>query len=179
VSPPNLPAPSLPNFQAGYQPAGPDFYGWWYLNAAFFQQRVVFRAVQSSTTTPIPADGSPYVVGIDTVEEDPWGGFDASTHEWSVPVGVTGQYRLTGTVFTQPLAVGAMLVPALGGNGLDLARGACIPAGAAHNAGAQGCWTQYLLPGQEVCLTATRCPAQAPSTRSTPPASSQVSRSCG
>lgn len=144
VAPPNLPAPTVPFFQAGSQPAGPDFYAWWYLNAAFFQQRSVFRAIQNSTTTPIANDGLPHTIQYDDVLEDQWGGWDAVNFRWKPKI--SGQYQITVTAFMQPMTSQSMLIPSIGGTYTP--RGAVVSACNAHNGGAEGTWTVYLVGGQ-------------------------------
>ena len=74
------PAPTVPFFAAGYKPVMADLFGWWYLNAVFFQYKVVFRARQLRTTTTIVNDGNAHVIGYDTVDEDLWSGWSSGSH---------------------------------------------------------------------------------------------------
>lgn len=159
VSPPDLPAPVTPFFPAGYDASGPDFYGWWYLQAQFFQQKSVLRVRQTITANTIANDGLPHTVQFDTVDEDPWQGWSSGSWSWTPKV--SGQYQITLTTWTAGLSTGAMLVPAPGGTYGP--RGAVAsPAGSGRNAGAEGTWTVYLAAGQAtVTGTATLLNASA------------------
>ena len=49
------PAPSVPSFLAGFGPQQSDMQSLWVNPAAFFQQKVVFRATQTTTATTLPS----------------------------------------------------------------------------------------------------------------------------
>lgn len=63
---------------------------------AFWQQKVIFRASQTTTATTIPIAGSSANVIFDTVLEDPYSGYNLTTGKWLAPV--TGWYQVTGTL---------------------------------------------------------------------------------
>lgn len=136
------PAPNPPNISAavGTKPQAADFYGWWYLNSLFFQQKVVFRGRQLTTTSSIAADGNPHNIGIDTVDEDPWSGWNAGTVSWSPKI--DGWYQITVCAFMAALSAGVMLVPEVGGSFSQRLR--VLASATAHTAGAEGQYLAYL-----------------------------------
>ena len=147
------PAQSIPYFLAGYGPQQSDFAGWWANTAAFFQQKVVFRATQTTTATTLPSAGTITKIAYDNVIEDPWSGWSASTHEWTPPSGGSGWYQVTVTVWlAAPGALQVVLSPYIGGssayNGADLAAlsGIVLPNAAG---GAEGTFYLRLTGGQD------------------------------
>src|SRR5260221_556419 len=137
-----LPRPTIPFFKAGYKPVTADWYGWWYLNSLFLQRKVVFRARQIVAPNSIGADGLPHKIQYDTVDEDPWNGWNAGSFTW-VPK-ISGWYQITVTSYLAALASGTMLLPHAG-IGTNTFRLASIQAATAHPAGAEGQFAAYLV----------------------------------
>lgn len=105
----------VPYFPAGYGPQQADFTTWWAATAAFMQQRVVFRATQATTTTTLPSARALETIIYDTVLEDPYDGYNASTGKWTAPVAGSGLYCVTARTFVQaPPALGTVLQQWLG-----------------------------------------------------------------
>ena len=139
-------APSVPSFPAGYGPTQTDFNNWWYQTAAFLQNRVVFRASQTTTATSLPDSGAATTIGFDTVLEDPYSGWDGSTFLWTPPAGYSGWYQASLTVRTADVAVNVDLRPLLAGTyGFQMA---CVM-GATFGAGVSGTYVVYLVGGQD------------------------------
>ena len=147
------PAPSVPDFIAGFGPQQSDLQSLWVSPAAFFQQKVVFRATQATTATTLPSAGTTTAIAYDNIIEDPYSGWDAGESNWSPPAGYSGWYLITVTVWvTAPGATQVVLVPHIAGsaagnavNGYPLA---CVvlPNGAS---GAESFWYCYLEGGSD------------------------------
>lgn len=142
------PPPTIPVFPAGYQPEQADFTGWWYDNALFFQNKVVFRARQAITgqsiTTFSPAD-----IKYDTIDEDPYGGWIPATFTWMPPVGMSGWYQVTITVLTSGPSAGTDIRLILAGTYVyDLAT-VQVPS---HISGVEGQFTVYLIGGEDTVV---------------------------
>ena len=106
------PVPSVPDFLAGFGPQQSDWQSLWVNAAAFFQQRVIFRATQSGTATTLPSSGSITTITYDNILEDPYSGWSASTHRWTAPAGYSGWYQVTVTVWvTAPSSAQVVLEP--------------------------------------------------------------------
>lgn len=141
------PAPSVPVFSAGYGPSQADFDNWWYNVAGFLQNRVVFRATQTTTATSLPDSGASTVIHFDDVLEDPYSGWDGSTYMWTPPAGYSGWYQVTLLVRTAEVAANVNLRPILAGTygqALATAMGADT-----SGAGVSGTFTVYLVGGQD------------------------------
>lgn len=108
-------APVVPVFPAGFGPQATDFSTWWYQTASFLQNGVVLRVDQESAATSLPSTGATTTIAFDTVLEDPYSGWSASTHLWTPPAGYSGWYQVTLTVRTVTLANLVDLRPALVG----------------------------------------------------------------
>ena len=89
--------PTIADFLAGYGPQQSDMQSLWTGPLGFFQQRVVFRAVQANSPTTIPSSGSAVAIGYDTILEDPYGGWNATNHTWVCPAGLSGWYQVCVT----------------------------------------------------------------------------------
>lgn len=139
----SLPGPVIPFFPAGYKSSLSDWHAWWYLNALFFQTRVVFRARQLVTPTTITNDGNPHLIGYDTVDEDPWGGWDAGAFAWTPKL--NGWYQATIAPCTAALPSGTMLAPSIAGTYAQ--RLASTQGPIAETAGAEGRIEVYLIGG--------------------------------
>jgi hypothetical protein len=142
-------APAVPVFPAGYCPQQADFSTWWYQVAGFLQNKVVARVSQATTATSLPSSGAVTVIGFDTVAEDPYSGWNATSHEWAPPAGYSGWYQVTLTVRTAPMT-GVDLYTYM----VQTSSGGQTPAvgvqGASNvGAGASGTWTVYLTGGQD------------------------------
>ena len=102
------PAPSVPNFIAGFGPQQSDMQSLWVNAAAFFQQRVIFRATQTTSATTLPSSGAITSVVPDNIIEDPYSGWSASGHHWIAPI--AGWYQVTVAVWiTAPGATQTIL----------------------------------------------------------------------
>ena len=87
--------PVVPAFPAGYGPLPADFNGWVQAPFQFLTTRVVFRAEYHGVTT---LTGSLYnTVPYDTILEDPYSGWNASSHVWACPAGCSGLYEVSMT----------------------------------------------------------------------------------
>lgn len=140
-------APSVPVFPAGYGPAQSDLDTWIYQTFGFLQTRVVFRASQTATATSLPDTGAAATIQFDTVAEDPYSGWDGSTHLWTPPEGYSGWYQATLLVRTVTLADNVDLRPLLAGTyGYQLS---CVMGASAYGAGASGTFIVYLVGGQD------------------------------
>src|SRR6266851_2009457 len=137
-----LPNPSIPFFEAGYKSVSADWYGWWYLNSLFLQRKVVFRARQVTGTNSISNDGNPHRINYDTVDEDPWNGWNSGAFQWAPKL--SGWYQVTVTAYLAALASGTMLLPHVG-IGTNTFRLKSLQAATAHPAGAEGQYVAYMV----------------------------------
>ena len=147
------PVPSVPDFIAGYGPQQSDFQGWWVNAAAFFQQRVIFRAVQASSATTLPSSGAVVTIAYDDILEDPYSGWSATSYNWTAPLGYSGWYQVTVTVWvTASGADNIVLSPYIIGDAASNAMSGyplasvVIPNG---QGGAEGTYYVYLTSGQD------------------------------
>jgi hypothetical protein len=141
------PAPSVPVFPAGAGLTETNFDSLWYDTAGFLQNRVVFRASQSSAATTLPDTGVATVIAFDTVLEDPYSGWNASTHAWEPPAGYSAWYDVTLTIRTATLASLVNLRPVLGGtHSFTLS---CVQGSSNHGAGICATWSVYLVGGAD------------------------------
>lgn len=145
------PSPSIPDFLSGFGPQQPDWQSQWVNAAAFFQQRVVFRATQTTTATTLPSSGAVTVIAYDNIIEDTYGGWNSGSHLWTPPVVGSGWYQVTVTVFvTAPGATGVYLSPYVqAAAALDPYRSTPLVSCVIPNApgGAEGTWYVYLAGG--------------------------------
>jgi hypothetical protein len=141
------PAPAVPVFAAGAAPTETVMDGLWYNFAGFAQTGVVLRVSQSSAATSLPDTGAVTKIGYDTVAEDPYSGWSASSHEWTPPTGYSGWYQATVTIRTVTLSNLVDLRPALAGTytyNLTTVQGS-----SSAGAGACATFTVYLIGGQD------------------------------
>lgn len=108
--------PSLPALVAGSGPQQGDMNTLWSSPAGFFQQRTIFRASQTGTTTALPPSSVAQPIAFDTILEDPYQGWSAGSKGWTVPY--TGLYQITLTAQAGTAAANSVLVayPGVAGN---------------------------------------------------------------
>lgn len=111
------PAASVPLFPAGYGPFPADLTAWITDNFGFLAQGPLFRAVQTTGGGQALTSGF-NVVAYNSVLEDPYSGWNATTHAWTAPV--TGLYEVTicGCVNGASIWVGGA-VQVSGGNAIQ------------------------------------------------------------
>ena len=139
--------PAVPVFNAGAGPSAAGLNTRWYQNAAFLQNKVVFRASQTTTATSLPDSSVATTIGFDTVAEDPYSGWDSGTFLWTPPAGYSGWYQATLTIRTVTLANNTDLRPLLAGTYAYTL--ACVMGSSSNGAGAEGTFTVYLVGGQD------------------------------
>lgn len=88
-------SPSLPAFVAGSGLQQGDMSTLVSAPLTFIQERVMFRAAQTFTTTTLPSGsrGALTTIAYDTVYEDPYQGWDPVRFRWTAPI--TGWYHCT------------------------------------------------------------------------------------
>jgi hypothetical protein len=128
-------------------PQQADFLAWWYYNAAFHQNRVVARLRQASAATSLPSSAGITTIGFDTVDEDPYGGWNSGTHLWQPPAGYSGWYQVTLTVRIVSPAALVDLRPALVGSATYNLTTVESQSGA--GGGASATFAVYLTGGQD------------------------------
>lgn len=84
-----LSPPLIPVFPAGYGPLPADFDTWVQGSFGFLTAQVVFRAEMRTTQT---LNGFTPIL-YDTILEDPYSGWNASSHVWTAPF--SGWYEVT------------------------------------------------------------------------------------
>jgi len=139
--------PVTPVFNAGYGPYASDFNTWIYQTFSFFQNKVVLRVSQTTTATSLPDSGAVTTIAYDTVLEDPYSGWNASTHLWTPPSGYSGWYQATITIRTVTLSNLVMLRPVFAGTysyALTTVQG-----NSNAGAGVSATFTVYLVGGQD------------------------------
>jgi hypothetical protein len=144
------PLPSLPDFLAGFGPQQSDLQSLWVNAAAFFQQRVVFRASQTGTITNLPNSGAFATIAYDTILEDPYSGWSSGAHNWTPPAGYSGWYQVTATVFVQApgvAGVGLKLQTLAASTGSGTLVTVIVPS--ATVGAAEATWYVYLTGGQD------------------------------
>lgn len=140
----------MPDFLAGFGPQQSDLQSLWVNAAAFFQQRVVFRASQTSGATSLPASGAFTTVAYNNIIEDPYSGWSSGAHNWTAPAGYSGWYQVTATVFIQSpgvSGVGLKIQTLTAGTGSGSLVTVIVPS--ATIGGAEATWMVYLVGGQD------------------------------
>lgn len=100
-------APAVPQIPAGYAPLAADMTAWVTTPFQFLTDGVLFRAQMQGGQAL--TGGSPTQVNLDTILEDPYGGWSATAtgsqapHSWLCPAGCSGWYEvsLTGMAASQ------------------------------------------------------------------------------
>jgi hypothetical protein len=141
-----FPPPFVPVFPAGYGPQATDFGTWWANNAGFLQNRVVFRASQTTTATSLPDSGAVTTIGYDNVLEDPYSGWDSGTFLWTPPAGYSGWYQVTMTIRTVALSALVNLRASLAGS--YTYQLTCLQ-GSSTDGGVSATYGVYLTGGQD------------------------------
>ncbi len=144
------PDPSVPDFLAGSGPQQSDMQSLWVNPAAFFQQRVIFRASQTAGVTNLPGAGTYTTIAYDTILEDPYSGWSSGAHNWTAPAGYSGWYQATCTVFVQApgaSGVGLKIQYLVASAGTGTLTCTILPS-AAPGAG-EATWYFYLFGGQD------------------------------
>jgi hypothetical protein len=144
------PAESVPDFLTGLGPQQSDIAALWPDPAAFFQQRVLFRARQTASTTSLPAAGTMTTIAYDTIDEDPYGGWSAGSHNWTAPAGFSGWYQATATVITQQAGaagVALQIQTLAAGSGSGKLVSVIVPVTTVG--GAEATWMVYLIGGAD------------------------------
>lgn len=149
------PLPSVPVFLAGFGPQQSDWQSLWVNALAFFQQKVVFRATQATSATTLPSSGGVTTIAYDNIIEDPYAGWNATTHEWLAPAGLSGWYQVTVTVWlAAPGALQIVLSPYVGGSAAynantGKALAGSVVASSSPGGAAEGTWLLWLTGGQD------------------------------
>jgi len=140
------PAPAVPFFPAGDEPELSDFETWVYDNWWFLTTKVVFRGRQAVTPQSL-LTANP--LQIDTVDEDPYGGWSGSPNWWWTPP-FSGWYQATTTGFMQtPTAGGDLYAVISAGN--DYSASYQYPqqnVQTVHGQGTSGTFWFYLIGGE-------------------------------
>jgi hypothetical protein len=87
--------PQTPDFITGYQPQPSDFNNWIQAPFSWLTGKVVFRAELSAATTWVAATNT--IIPFDVIDEDPFAGWNATTHSWTPPAEGTGTYEVSIT----------------------------------------------------------------------------------
>jgi hypothetical protein len=128
---------AIPAIPAGCQPAAADFDAWVQAPLTFLTTRVVFRAEYHGTKS-IPALTAT-LIPFDTILEDPYSGWNATTFAWTCPSGCSGWYEVTLTVFTtNPGATTDQLCPLVYASGTEYMQTAAVWGVDGHDTGSSG-----------------------------------------
>ena len=87
------PVPAVPAVAAGWGPLPADFTTWVTNPFSYLAQPVVFRAHRAAAQSL--TGGAYNILALDTVDEDPYGGWSSGTHAWTCPAGCSGWYEAT------------------------------------------------------------------------------------
>jgi hypothetical protein len=144
------PVPAVPQVPAGWQPDPADFTTWVTNPFSYLAQPVVFRAHRAAAQA---LTGGVYnVLQLDTVDEDPYGGWNSGTHAWTCPAGCAGWYEATLSSLTASQGAGTsnqnVAALALNGSLWSVGGGDWAPASAAG--GTTGAVQVPLVPGDYV-----------------------------
>lgn len=144
-------APSYPNFIAGSGPQQGDMQSVFQLPLAFFQQRVVFRAIQALAATTLPSSGSLVNIAFDVIQEDPYSGWQVTaTNQWTAPF--SGWYKVTLNVWTvAPASANVVLLPEIRTSAVTMNSGPAvgIPLSNTLGGGGEISWTIYMVGGSD------------------------------
>jgi hypothetical protein len=110
------PPPPVPDFPAGYGPYATDFDSWVQAPFGFLTNNVVFRAERHASQTLTASTN--VTIEYDTILEDPFGGWNATSYWWLAPY--TGWYLVT---LTATCSVVSGIIEALIGTPETLQRG--------------------------------------------------------
>jgi len=140
--------PAVPSIPAGYAPVQADLTLWVTTPFAFLASPVVFRGELHGTPSwPAAFD----LVELDTILEDPWGGWSGTTWTWTVPAGCAGWYEVTMTAASLSSGGTAQQLPCelyLNGSRYSAASSSWAVDG--HDAGSCGQALVPLTPGDQL-----------------------------
>jgi hypothetical protein len=143
-------APAPPQIPAGWKPVPADFTAWVTNPFSFLSQPAVFRAHRAAAQAI--TGGSYNILNLDTVDEDPYGGWNSGTHAWTCPAGCAGWYDATLSGFTasQGAGTGNQNVAVIALNGALWEVGPDDWAPASAPGGGNGSVQVPLIPGDTV-----------------------------
>lgn len=144
------PVPPVPQIPAGYGPVQADFTLWVTTPMTYLAQPAVFRAHRAAAQAI--TSGAYNILAFDTVDEDPYGGWNSSTHLWTCPTGCAGWYEasLNGFTASQGSGSGNQNVVALALNGSIWSVGPNDWAPSSAPGGTSGSVQVPLVPGDTV-----------------------------
>ena len=90
-------APVVPSIPAGYGPLPADFNSWVQAPFASLTSRVVFRAAKTTSQTLAAGNNT---IQFDSILEDPYSGWNASTYTWTPPAAWSGTYIVRAGIVT-------------------------------------------------------------------------------
>ena len=114
-----LSPPLIPVFPAGYGPLPSDFDTWVQASFGFLTAQVVFRAEMRTTQT---LNGFTPIL-YDTILEDPYSGWNASSHVWTAPF--SGWYEVTLNHSIATATVITEAVPEISGTTYEMSEVTC------------------------------------------------------
>lgn len=134
--------PMVPAPPAGYAPVAADMTAWITTPFSFLASTTVFRGELHAATSW--GANSWTLAPLDTVLEDPWGGWNPVNSSWLCPAGCSGLYEVTMTATsTSPGTTTDQLSPTLWVDGVLYATAS---AGWGVNGHGSGSCGQVLLP---------------------------------
>ena len=150
------PVPPVPGIPAGWKPVQADIDLWVTNSFSFLAQMPVFRGQRAATQSL--SGGSFSTLQLDTVLEDPYGGWSATAtgsqpaFSWLCPAGCAGYYEatLTAQALSQGAGTANQLVALLALNGAAWMYGSDDWAPAGAPGGSNGPVQVPLLPGDYV-----------------------------
>ena len=111
--------PLIPVFPAGFAPQASDMNNWIQDSFGFLTAQVVFRA--EMRTTQVLNGFTPIL--YDTVLEDPYSGWNASSHVWTAPF--SGWYEVTLNHSIATATVITEAVPEISGTTYEMSEVSC------------------------------------------------------
>jgi len=140
--------PIVPVFPAGYAPVPADFDNWIQEPFEWLTSKPVFRAEYHGTLS-LPAT-TRTTIPYDTIGDDPYSGWNATSHYWTPPPQGSGWYEISTTAFaTNPGSATQQLVAAVYLNGALYFQSTCWGA-TGHACGTTMAVIAYLTAGTQV-----------------------------
>ena len=93
----------VPSFPAGYGPVPTDFDSWVQAPLAALTSRVVFRAAKTNSQTLAAGNNT---IQFNSIIEDPFSGWNATTYTWTPPAAWSGTYIVRAGIVTGGTAGG-------------------------------------------------------------------------